>query len=149
MISSWFLIARHFSTACCSAWLCGDWSEMLKPLNSVYFLMIFVCTAASLSLRKQVQNCCRSRQIVMRGWYVGDTGGLLEDDWRTPTAYKLDLIHRLCPSPSRILVRCVLKLSWPAIASCQRHRVLCIYLHGQWMSWQEWHFQTDLPRCAL
>ena len=58
----------------------------------------------------------------MGGWSVGDTGGLLEDDWRTPTAYKLDLIHKLCPSPSRILVRCVSKLSWPANASCERHR---------------------------
>lgn len=37
--------------------------------------------------------------------FVGDTGGLLADDWITPEAYKLQLIHRLCPDPSKIEVR--------------------------------------------
>ena len=36
---------------------------------------------------------------------AGDTGGLLADDWITPETYKLELIHRLCPDPSKIEVR--------------------------------------------
>ena len=36
---------------------------------------------------------------------AGDTGGLLADDWITPETYKLELIHRLCPDPSKIEAR--------------------------------------------
>lgn len=31
----------------------------------------------------------------------GDTGGLLTDDWTTPETWKLELLHRVTPSPTR------------------------------------------------
>ena len=31
----------------------------------------------------------------------GDTGGLLQNDWRTPVADKLALLRRVCPNPTR------------------------------------------------
>lgn len=31
----------------------------------------------------------------------GDTGGLLEDDWKTPVTKKLQLLDRVCPNPSQ------------------------------------------------
>jgi endoglucanase len=30
----------------------------------------------------------------------GDTGGLLEDDWKTPVAIKLNLLQTLVPHPT-------------------------------------------------
>ena len=32
----------------------------------------------------------------------GDTGGLLENDWSTPVQWKLDMLKRLCPAPSKL-----------------------------------------------
>ncbi|GAB5037070.1 cellulase 1, partial [Nannochloropsis oceanica] len=34
----------------------------------------------------------------------GDTGGLVEDDWTTPVAPKLDLLARVQPSPTQVRV---------------------------------------------
>lgn len=32
----------------------------------------------------------------------GDTGGILDDDWTTPKADKLGILHDIQPQPSRI-----------------------------------------------
>lgn len=34
----------------------------------------------------------------------GDTGGLLQDDWTTPESWKLQVLHRVTPDPTRFSV---------------------------------------------
>jgi len=34
-----------------------------------------------------------------------DTGGLLQDDWKTPVLFKMDTLARLCPNPTRIPIK--------------------------------------------
>jgi len=47
-----------------------------------------------------VENCLEDSFYWCLNPNSGDTGGLLEDDWRTPVQPKLDLLRRIQPTPS-------------------------------------------------
>ncbi|KAF8373870.1 hypothetical protein PRIPAC_80299, partial [Pristionchus pacificus] len=53
----------------------------------------------------------------------GHTGGLLEDDWKTPIQHKLDLVNRAQPNPTKFKKHnekiCITKGTFPE-AHCQR-----------------------------
>lgn len=49
----------------------------------------------------------------------GDTGGILDDDWTTPKADKLGILHDIQPQPSRV--------TW-AEDGTFRYHVYCVHV---------------------